>query len=87
MEAGLPYHGVWSMTPREIQLVVDGYRKRSEREQELMAWHAANIMNCWVKKKVTPQKLLGRAKQSFERTLEGQKAFESYAKKGKPHGT
>ena len=68
------------MTPREIGYVVKGYTKRLERSHELLAWHAANIMNCWTKKKVTPQKLLGRAKQSFEQTPEGAKAFESYVK-------
>jgi hypothetical protein len=58
------------MTLSEFDIYVRGHMKRMETNQELLAWHAANLMNCWTKKKVTADKLLGRKEtanpQSFE---------------------
>jgi len=52
------------MTPREIHEMAEGWRWRMERTRELLAWHAANVMNSsgMMKRKVTPQKLLGRSR-------------------------
>lgn len=57
------------MTLREFDIYVRGYTKRIEHGRELLAWHAANLMNCWVKKKVTVDRLLGRGEaqpQTFD---------------------
>lgn len=51
------------LTLREFDLFVQGKTKEVERSQEMLAWHAANIMSMWAKKgsKITPAKLLGRS--------------------------
>lgn len=46
-----------------------GYAKRMEHNHELLAWHAANMMNCWVKKKVTVDRLLGRKEDQAPQSL------------------
>jgi len=40
--------------------MVEGYNLRVEHEMRRLAWHAANVMNVHLKKKVTPDKLLGK---------------------------
>lgn len=42
-----------------------GFEERLDIQMNLLAWHAANIMNVHLKKKVTPKKLLGREKKSM----------------------
>ncbi|WP_240511861.1 hypothetical protein [Paludifilum halophilum] len=37
-----------------------GYRERVEYDMHRLAWHAANVMNVHLKKKVTVKKLLGQ---------------------------
>jgi len=54
----------------EFDLFVRGYMKRIETQQELLAWHACNIMNCWSKKKLTPTMLLGKTGNANPQTLE-----------------
>jgi hypothetical protein len=52
---------VWSgMTLREFDDVARGYESKADRELDLVATHAAWIINCWVKKKVKPHKLTGK---------------------------
>lgn len=50
------------MTLREFDLFVRGSSIKFEREQEMLAWHAANLMSMWAKKgtKITPAKLMGK---------------------------
>ena len=44
----------------------------------LLAWHAANVMNVHLKKKVTVKKLLGKQKSMtpLDREIEGQKLLK-----------
>lgn len=58
-QIGLRPDEFWRLTVAEFRLMVAGYRQSLEAQQELLAWHAANIMNMWSKKTITPQKLLG----------------------------
>jgi hypothetical protein len=50
------------MTLAELDLAVEAYRHRIEMQHELLAWHAANIMNMWTKRgrSITADKLMGR---------------------------
>lgn len=50
-------------TPHEVALYLEGYSTRRSTDQELGAWVAANIMNCWASKgrTVTVDQLLGRS--------------------------
>lgn len=51
---------------------------------QLLAWHAANIMNVHLKKKVTPKKLLGTNKtmSAQEKEAEYEKLKAALRKKG-----
>lgn len=53
----------WSLTPREIFELAVGYQSRVDDQRMMLAWHAANVMNVHLKKKITPKKLLGKEKQ------------------------
>lgn len=57
---GLKPWEFWRLTPGEFEEMVEGYNLRVEHEMHRLAWHAANIMNVHLKKKVTPGKLLGK---------------------------
>lgn len=50
----------WELTPREVFSLAEGYQSRHDRQMEITAWHAANLMNIHLKKKVTAKKLLGK---------------------------
>jgi len=52
-----------------------GYQERLDTQMHLLAWHAANVMNVHLKKKVTVKKLLGKQKSMspLEREAEGKK--------------
>jgi hypothetical protein len=47
------------MTLRDFDLAVRGYNDRMYDERYLLAWHAANLMGCWVKRPPSPAKLMG----------------------------
>jgi hypothetical protein len=49
------------MSSGEFSCFMRGQVKREEQQMQKLAWHAANLMNCWVKKRITPRKLLGKA--------------------------
>lgn len=53
----------------ELRHYAAGRAQVAEGEQMLAAWHAANIMNCWISKgrKVTPDQLLGKRKTETQR--------------------
>lgn len=52
-----------------------GYQERLDTQMHLLAWHACNVMNVHLKKKVTVKKLLGKQKtmNTLEREAEGEK--------------
>ena len=48
----------------EFSLFHKGHSQRMDREMQMLAWHAANLMNCWVPKgkpRITVQKLLPKS--------------------------
>lgn len=51
----------WKLTPRELNLMAEGYTEEQERRldlhQRLLAWHASNIMNVHTKKRIKPEDL------------------------------
>ena len=49
------------MTMAELRLYGDGNGRQMYVWQQLLAWHAANIMNMWSKKTIQPSRLLGRS--------------------------
>lgn len=60
--------------------MVEAYEEKSKRDMELLAWTCANIMNCWVKKKIRPTDLLPknfRAGRSHQQDEYVQKRFDS----------
>jgi hypothetical protein len=75
------------MTLWEFMQAVEGYNARTEQSMEILAWHAANIMNMWSKRRIDPKKLLRKKggdnkykdKESFNREmrLRRQRARES----------
>ncbi|GIP38637.1 hypothetical protein J31TS4_19170 [Paenibacillus sp. J31TS4] len=42
--------------------MIDGYNLRADMEMQRLAWHAANVMNVHLRKKVTVKRLLGKEK-------------------------
>lgn len=71
------------MTLREIDELSHGYQERLDTEMNQLAWHAANVMNIHLKKKVTPKKLLGQDKDMtpLEREQEWTKLKEALAER------
>ena len=59
------------MTLYELDLHVQGYRRRLENQHELLAWGCANLMTMWAKKghSVTVDKLMGREERVDPREL------------------
>jgi hypothetical protein len=53
----------WSLTPREFGYAVNAHQERQQQQRQLVAWHAANVINVWLKshQRVTPQRLLGES--------------------------
>lgn len=56
-----------------------GYQERLDTQMHLLAWHAANVMNVHLKRKVTVKKLLGKQKTMtpIERDIEGAKLIKA----------
>ena len=55
--AGLTLDQFWAMTPHELGLAGRATDQAHEHSMQMLAWHAANIMNCFSKKRVRPQSL------------------------------
>lgn len=55
---------LWALTPVELYHMMSGYRWRAERQYEMLAWHAANVMQPHVKKRLSVPLLLGRVQSS-----------------------
>lgn len=79
---GNPHDISTGMTLREFDLYVQGVQRKLEREQHLVAWHCANLMNCWISKgsKITVNKLLGKKEKSVADIIEEQKMAEMIEK-------
>jgi hypothetical protein len=57
------------MTPLELMDMVEAYNDKLDITMQMLAWHASNIMNVHLKRKVTPNKLLGKDKSSKSMTM------------------
>lgn len=60
---GLKPWEFWRLTHAEFLDLIEGHKARIDQELERFAWHAANVMNVHLKKKVTVKKLLGKEKK------------------------
>jgi hypothetical protein len=76
------------MTLREIHELADGHQERLDNYMHMLAWHAANVMNIHLKKKITPKKLLGkdRAMSSLDRQNEFTKLKKALEERRTIHG-
>ena len=63
----------WDLTPREFNLMEDGWKWRWENLEELYAWHAANVMAPHLKRPIKPWQLLGRPTLSMRQTVKREK--------------
>lgn len=59
---GLKPDEFWRLTPAELSELAEGYRERMDHVMHIVAWHAANVMNVHLRRKVTPAKLLGKGR-------------------------
>ncbi len=52
------------MNLAEYDYMLQGFQRRTEMQNQLFAWHAAHIMNCWTGKgkSITADDLLGKTK-------------------------
>jgi hypothetical protein len=50
------------MTPHELHLATKAFHDLQDLEWQRTATLGAWVINCWVKQKVTPEKLLGKHK-------------------------
>lgn len=75
----------WRLTHAEFLDMLEGYKLKSEWEMERLAWHAANVMNVHLKRKVTIKQLLGKDKkqQSMEDKRKQFEKLQSLLKKVK----
>ena len=64
---GLSPSEFWALSLTEFSAVCEGNKIAKKHEMHSLAWSTANLMNCWVKKKITVNKLLGNQDQ---KTLE-----------------
>ena len=55
----MPPWRFWQLTPRELKACVEGHREQQRLEERRIAWAVANMLNAWVKEKITPAQLLG----------------------------
>ena len=66
----------WDMTLKEIDLVMKGQQALHRRQMEMLAWHAANLMNMWRSKgpAFTMEKLLPPERRKRKETQPVDKA-------------
>jgi hypothetical protein len=63
IRCGVGIQEFWELTPYEIYLYAMAKTRDIEESRILLAWHAANLMNCWRGKNsapVTVAKLIGK---------------------------
>lgn len=69
----------WNLIPSEFLLLVDSHNEAEEKKwesyQQILAWHAANIMNASgnLKRPVSVEKLIGKKKKTKKMDKEIQK--------------
>ena len=59
-EIGIRPWEFWEMTPAELTAMLEGARTTEERRWYRTAWQVAYLLTPYSKKKLTPEKLLGR---------------------------
>jgi hypothetical protein len=74
--AGIMPNEFYDLMPSEIFVCINAYSKRQEIEWNRTAWLAANIMNMYLRKPVTPDKLLGKNQKT--KIVDINKAREEY---------
>jgi hypothetical protein len=65
------------LTFAELDALLHAAARREERERKFQAQMTANVMNCWLKRAVTVEMLLGLP------PLEGRKSFQAMSLKEK----
>lgn len=60
---GLTPSEFWALSLQEFDAVCKGHQVAKKHEIHTVAWATANLMNCWVKKKITINKLLGNSEK------------------------
>lgn len=71
-------------TPAEVVMMIKARGKSVEGFYEVLAWHAAWMLNCWTSgDKVTPDQLLGRSsKVDLMALAESPRAFAEFLNEG-----
>ena len=60
---GLMPSEFWALSLQEFDAVCRGHQIAKKHDTHALAWATANLMNCWVKKKITVNKLLGASEK------------------------
>lgn len=66
-----------TMTRREFDAAVEGHRRRTKEQMQMLAWATANMINVHLPrgKKVSPAELLGEKRRKFRSRAEAQEHF------------
>lgn len=71
--------------------MIEAYNQKIDLQMQMIAWHAANVMNVHLKKQVTPDKLLGKKKSkqmsSIDREQEISKLRNALAERRNHNGS
>lgn len=71
--------------------VFESYNQKFDLQMQMLAWHASNVMNVHLKKRVTPDRLLGKKKEknmtSIDRENEIDKLRVALAKRRVRNGS
>ena len=73
-EAGLFRSQYMKMTPKDLEDYLEGYIRSQEREWNRAAFIAATMANLFSKKRVKPEKLLGRKLLKYIEPLQPEKS-------------
>jgi hypothetical protein len=73
----------WGLTLWEVNMRLEAWSDNRKDEMRQDAWHAANIMNMWSKKAISPKKLLRGTSAAYDEPKQfGSKAeFDEYMNK------
>lgn len=76
------------MTPREFKLTLQGKRRKAERWLEMLAWHAANVINHRTpafgekrRRLITPADLLGKGGGEVAGQFSSPEEFKEYLRR------
>jgi hypothetical protein len=71
--------------------MMEAYNQKLELQMQMLAWHAANVMNVHLKRQVTPDKLLGKSKSKqmspIDREQEVAKLRNALSERRNPNGS